>query len=143
MSGLKKFSSDRSMFSIIPLQLATNIFIAETSEDLDRYYGFDTSAPVQLAPPETTPDWLSTNLTEIVELEVRDEPNRFILTEPPPNVQKVIVCDGLDAVQPIQPGDLCIVSQKPKRPMAFFLPPQSNRQDSEEYNAVLELLRGK
>jgi hypothetical protein len=37
------------MFSLLPLQLATNIFVAETAEDLERYYGFDKlSAPVCL-----------------------------------------------------------------------------------------------
>jgi hypothetical protein len=39
------------MFPIIPLQLATNVAIAETGDDLDRYYGFDKLPPFHTRQP--------------------------------------------------------------------------------------------
>jgi hypothetical protein len=134
------------MFSILPLQLATNIFIAETPDDVSRYYGFD-KVPTQAAasvpespnfiPPQSSE---SKPFPEIVDLEVTEDSDRLILTDPPPNLRKIVVCDGIDAIAPIQPGDLCIVRQRPKRPMAFFLPTGA-RQDAEEFDAVITLLR--
>jgi hypothetical protein len=61
--------------------------------------------------PEVGVEWLSN--VQIVEFEVIDELNRFILSQLSPNVKKWIVCEGIDAVQPIQSGDLCIATQNP------------------------------
>jgi hypothetical protein len=139
------------MFSILPLQLATNIFIPETSEDNDRYYGFDRLSPptpVAAASPPPSPSSGSLPrelapgpLPEMTELEVTEDAGRFVLASPPPTIRSIILCESVDAVAPIQPGDLCVVSQRPKRPLAFFMPPQTAREEAEEFNAVLEFLR--
>jgi hypothetical protein len=139
------------MFSILPLQLATNIFLAENPEDLDVYYGFDkiagscaavrppsAAACSYMLPPEVT----GRRSAEVVELKVTEERDRFTVPDPPRDVKRIVIFK--DAIGPIRCGDVAIVSAANcERPMAFFMPDGESPADEDEFEAVLGLLRRK
>lgn len=119
------------MFSILPLQLATNVFLAETAEDLDRFYGLDKisqtkSKNSQFAinyslPPELSPRCASS----IIELDLEhDEENGGALTLKtiPPSSQEIVIYDNSKEVKPLKPGQICIVSPNMGFPKAFYKP---------------------
>jgi hypothetical protein len=151
MPFLRQSKSYQTMFSILPLQLATNIFLAESSEDLDVYYGFDTlasrSPAVQppsaaalsyMLPPEVT----GHGNAEVVELKVTEERGRFTVPDPPLDVKRIVIFK--DAIGAIQCGDVAIVSPaNGERPMAFFMPEGEIPADDGEFETVLDLLRQK
>jgi hypothetical protein len=106
----KKVAPIRCVFSIIPLQLATNIAIAETSDDLERYYGFDKlpSQSPSVVPPSAAscsyalpPDVAARRSSEILQLDVAEEGSRFMIPDPPPNSRRTVLFNDPGTVSPI------------------------------------------
>lgn len=131
--GLEKSSSSYStqikiMFSILPLQLATNIFIAETTEDLDKFYGFDkitkhynTPKPPMKSFSFSLPEELVPRRnTSIVDLEVKSKDNKYLIKDIPPDIKDIVIYENSDKIEPIGPGQLCLVTPNKGHPRAFY-----------------------
>jgi hypothetical protein len=89
-------------------------------------------------PPEVT----ARRNAEVVELKVTEERGRFTVPDPPPDVKRIVIFK--DAIEPIQCGDLAIVSAaNGQRPMAFFMREGESAADAEEIEEVIDLLRRK
>lgn len=119
------------MFSILPLQLATNVFLAETAEDLDRFYGLDKISQTKPKTPQISinyslpPELSSRCASSIVELDLEhDEENDGALTLKaiPPSSQEIVIYDDSKDVKPLKPGQICIVSPNKGFPKAFYKP---------------------
>ena len=115
------------MFSILPLQLATNLFVAERPEDLNRFYGLDTldatkqlerERAIEEASPIVPNSAISQGLNDVTGLEIEKLGSKYVIRDPP-RAKNIIIYESIDEVEPTKPGDLCIVPNG-GQPLAWY-----------------------
>ena len=116
------------MFSILPLQLASNIFIAETSDDWMKFYGLDkleapnrtqTVLALENASISVRPEVIEGLENEIIELKV-EKKGKNVYLENPQCARTIVVCESTRDIEPINPGEMCIVTPNGEHPRAFY-----------------------
>lgn len=115
------------MFSILPLQLASNIFIAETPSDLEQFYGLDTMTrepdEIQAAIEKRSyiaPIRKIENSGDIIPLDLQISDDKISIDNLPRNIQRITICKSPDQLSHLCPGELCIISLENGNHRAVF-----------------------
>jgi hypothetical protein len=138
------------MFGILPLQIASNIFLAESSEDLDLFYGFDKLAVQQVSNPlspakkgsrVSTGERIASGDPEIIDLDVSGESGRFLISNPPRDIRRIWIFQGNEALTEIMEGDVGVIMTNNGPPRAYFRPDKEGTYDF-EIEELVNVLKG-
>ena len=128
------------MFSILPLQLATNLFVAERPEDLNKFYGLDSldttrqleiERQIERASPVVPKSVIERGISDLIDVKIEKEDGRYVVRDPP-NAKNIVIYESTDQAQETKPGDLCIVIPNGGNPVAWYQPAPDSDSDEEE-----------
>ena len=128
------------MFSILPLQLATNLFVAERPEDLNKFYGLDSldttrqleiKRQIERASPVVPKSVIERGISDLIDVKIEKEDGRYVVRDPP-NAKNIVIYESTDQAQETKPGDLCIVIPNGGNLVAWYQPAPDSDSDEEE-----------
>lgn len=115
------------MFSILPLQLASNIFIAKTPNDLEQFYGVDrmTREPDEIQAAIEKRSYVAPirkieNCGDIIPLDLQISGDKISIDNLPQDIQRITICKSPDQLSHLSPGELCIISLENENHVAVF-----------------------
>ena len=136
------------MLQITPLQLSKNVFLPETAEDLDQFYGLDrlsqnksqASNISERAPLSySLPTELASRCSSLViELNLKQSNSGVSLKNFPASAHEIVVYPDSNHVHPLKQGQICIVSPNNSFPKAFYKPFADDMQRYRERDMIDE-----
>lgn len=107
------------MFTILPLQVASNVFRIETPKDVERFYHFVN--PATISEEENTDDGLlPSDIYSIKQLDRFGGDPSLQSYDIPQDTSKIRIFDDISSISPLNPGEACIISPFTQKERAYY-----------------------